>query len=72
MLNFDHINEYKKLTLWNANSIGNKTDEIFLALIKEEIDILAINETKLEKDKELFSVKNNQYNYHFKSGNEGV
>jgi exonuclease III len=69
-LHTNKVNEYNKLTLWNANSIRNKIDEIFLALLKEEIDILAINETKLEKDKELFSVNNDQYNYRFKSRNK--
>jgi exonuclease III len=44
-LHTNKVNEYNKLTLWNANSIGNKIDEIFIALLKEQIDILAINET---------------------------
>ncbi len=69
-LHTNKVNEYKNLSLWNADSIRNKIDEIFLALIKEEIDILAINETKLEKDKELVTVNNNQFNHHFKSRNK--
>ena len=42
-------NEIKKLMIWNSNKIGNKIDEVFLSITKNEIDILALNETKIEK-----------------------
>ena len=32
-----------------CNSMSNKFDEIILPLIEKEIDILAINETKIDK-----------------------
>jgi hypothetical protein len=31
--------------LWNCNKIENKLDELFLTLRKENIDIIALNET---------------------------
>jgi exonuclease III len=40
--------------LWNANKIENKIDEVYLSLDTNNIDILAINETKLDSVGENF------------------
>jgi exonuclease III len=53
---------------WNANSINNKFEEIILALHENKIDILAINETKInEIDEKRFY--DNNYSCIFKSRN---
>ena len=46
--------ELNKLMLWNANKIENKIDEVYLSLDTNNIDILAINETKLDSVGENF------------------
>ena len=56
--------------LWYSNNIGNKIDEIYLYMNTKEIDILAGNETKLDKENESFCFNNNQFNYHLKSRNK--
>ena len=47
-------NQIKNIYCWNANSISNKFEEIILALNENDIDILAINETKINKIDEYF------------------
>ena len=54
-------NEIKKLMIWNSNKIGNKIDEVFLSITKNEIDILAVNETKIDKENEMFCFNNDLY-----------
>jgi exonuclease III len=46
--------QIKNIYCWNANSISNKFEEIILALNENDIDILAINETKINKIDEYF------------------
>ena len=40
----------KNIYCWNANSISNKFEEIILALNQNEIDIMAFNEMKIDKN----------------------
>ena len=54
---------------WNANSISNKFEEIILALYINKIDILAINDTKLNELEEKNFFDNN-YSCIFKSRNK--
>ena len=63
-------NEIKKLMIWNSNKIGNKIDEVFLSITKNEIDIMAVNETKIDKENEMFCFNNDLYKYHLKSRNK--
>jgi exonuclease III len=58
----------KNIYCWNANSISNKFEEIFLALNQNEIDIKAINETKIEKIDEYLYTDDN-FNCIFNSRN---
>ena len=44
-MNKSNLNIY----CWNANSITNKFEEIILALEINNIDILALNETKINE-----------------------
>jgi exonuclease III len=62
------FNTIKNIYCWNANSISNKFNEIILALKENEIDILAINETKIDKINEFFYTNEN-YNCVFNSRN---
>jgi hypothetical protein len=54
-------NVIRKLMIWNSNKIGNKIDEVFLSITKNEIDILAVNETKIDKENEMFCFNNDLY-----------
>jgi len=56
--------------LWNANKIENKIDEVYLSLDTNNIDILAINETKLDSVGENFICNHPAYTNHFKSRNK--
>jgi len=61
-------NQIKNIYCWNANSINNKFEEIILALNENDIDILAINETKINKIDEYF-YQNEKFNCIFNSRN---
>jgi hypothetical protein len=50
--NYNMSQRIKNIYCWNANSISNKFEEIILALNENEIDIIAINETKIDKNDE--------------------
>ena len=54
-----HNNKNFNLFCWNANSITNKFEEILLALIENNIDILALNETKINESDEILFLDNN-------------
>ena len=41
-----------KICLWNANSIKQKFSEIIYNLLENNIDIMAINETKINEKEE--------------------
>ena len=51
----------KNLYLWNANSIKGKFGEIIHVLLKNKIDIIAINETKINKNDEFLYYDDNFY-----------
>ena len=61
-------NKIKNLYLWNANSIKGKFSEIIHALIENKIDIMALNETKIN-EKDEFLLYDNNFNCIYKSRN---
>jgi exonuclease III len=63
-MNKSNLNIY----CWNENSITNKFEEIILALEVNNIDILAINETKINENDEKRFYDNN-YSCIFNSRN---
>ena len=65
---FNMSSQIKNVYCWNANSIRNKFDEISIALNENDIDILAINETKIDEMEEYF-YKNEKFYCMFKSRN---
>jgi exonuclease III len=46
--NYNMPKRIKNIYCWNANSISNKFEKIIVALNQNEIDIIAINETKID------------------------
>jgi hypothetical protein len=60
----------KNIVLWNCNKIENKIEELFYTLDNEDIDIIALNETKLEKNYEASILNHPNYNYVVKSRNK--
>jgi hypothetical protein len=64
-----NVKEIKNFILWNCNKIENKIEELFAILEYDNIDIIALNETKLDKDAE-FLLENPNYNYFLKSRNK--
>ena len=60
----------KKIMLWNCNKIENKIEELFFAMDKDEIDIICLNETKIEKNFEANILNHPNYNYVVKSRNK--
>jgi exonuclease III len=66
----NEVKNIKNILLWNCNKIENKIDELFYTLDKENIDIICLNETKLEKDFEAAILNHPNYNYVVKSRNK--
>jgi len=69
-LNNSNIKFLNKILLWNCNKIENKIEEVFNTLVKEDLDIIALNETKLEKNYEASILNHPNYNYVVKSRNK--
>jgi exonuclease III len=69
-LNNSNIKFLNKILLWNCNKIENKIEEVFNTLVKEDLDIIALNETKLEKNYEASILNHSNYNYVVKSRNK--
>jgi exonuclease III len=60
--NYNMFNKIQNIYCWNANSISNKFEEIIVALNQNEIDIIAIDETKIdENDEYLYTSTGNIY-----------
>ena len=71
-INSSNIDKSSKLNIisWNANSVANKYQSIKKYLIDNKVDILCLNETKLNKTKEAIfrkHLQNLEYSILFKS-----
>ena len=47
-----NVMNIKNLLIWNCNKIENKIQDLFYTMDNECIDIIALNETKLDKNNE--------------------
>ena len=57
------MNFIKNLLVQNCNKIENKIQDLFYTLDNECIDIIALNETKLDKNNEALIMSHPNYKY---------
>ena len=65
-----NVMNIKNLLVWNCNKIENKIQDLFYTLDNECIDIIALNETKLDKNNEAIIMNHPNYKYVLNSRNK--